>query len=81
MKVYFMKYAYIYYIHKFDMCARGMVSCCISFYICLSAEAVDWQGFCFVTVLLNHAPLKMAPVLVLFIFKILSVDWYIDRPL
>ena len=36
-------------------------------FIYLSAGVVEWQPYCFVIILLHHAPLKMASVLVLFV--------------
>ena len=35
-------------------------------FICLSAGVVEWQPYCFV-ILLHHAPLEVASVLVLFV--------------
>ena len=42
-------------------------------FICLSTEVVEWQPYCFVVILLHHAPPKVTSVLVLFvIFEVFS---------
>ena len=50
-------------------------------FICLSAEAVEWEFSCFATALLHHAPPKVTSVLVLFVKfgGFILIDWYIGR--
>ena len=44
-----------------------MVPCNISSYICLSADAVDWQSLCFVNIVLYYALPNFTSVIVLFV--------------
>ena len=53
---------YMYVIRKFGGSGLYLYSC-----ICLSAGVVEWQPYCFVIILLHHAPPKVASVLVLFV--------------
>ena len=46
---------------------REEVGCSIYLFICVSAAAVEWQSQCFATILLHHASVEVASVMVRFV--------------
>ena len=65
------------YVHTHNVCTYSFIYTCtlnrwggwvyLCLFICLSAGAIEWYLWCFIAILLHHAPVKLTSVLVLLV--------------